>query len=196
MAELTLEIPDRQGWREWLEHNHESEDIVWLVILKQSAAQRWLTYPEALEEAICFGWIDSRLKRVDHRQHVIRFSKRKRSNAWSLKNLLTAKELISKGKMTAAGLAVLPKDLDAEIALVKQRTEDELKVPEDLASALKGAGLEELFASMSPSHRRAYFHWITQAKRPETRKKRVAEALGHIAKRELPMDMTKWKVEN
>lgn len=194
MAELTLELPDRQTWREWLERNHSSDDIVWLVILKQSAGRPRLTYPEALEEAICYGWIDSRLKRVDDQRHVIRFSHRK-NKTWSLKNLRTAKKLVESGMMTEAGSAVLPKDLDMEIEEAERTAEEELKVPEDLASALKEAGLEGTFASMPASHRRAYFHWITQAKRPETRAKRVLESLAHIAKKELPMDMTKWKVK-
>jgi len=190
-----LEMPDRERWRAWLKENQQSDDIVWLVIFKQSSGQVWLTYSEALEEAICFGWIDSRLKRVDQRKHVIRFSRRKRNNAWSLKNLLTAKELIDRGAMTEHGLAVLPADLDKEIEAAKSRAEEELTVPEDLALALKESGLEKVFSSMSASHRRAYFNWITQAKRPETRKKRIKDSLNHIAKKELPMNMTKWRVE-
>ena len=193
MAELTLEFADRQGWREWLIRNHFSDDIVWLVIMKRSVERPWLTYPEALEEAICFGWIDSRMKRIDDSKHVIRFSRRKKFGAWSLKNLRTAKMLIERGDMTPHGLAALPKGLDNVIEAAERKAEDELAIPEDLAVALMAAGLEGMFASMSPSYRRAYFHWITQAKRPETRQRRVEESLSHIAKRELPMDMTRWK---
>lgn len=189
-----MELPDKRSWHDWLEKNHDCDLIVWLIIHKRSTGERRLTYAEALEEAICFGWIDSRLKRIDDRKHMVRFSKRKRNSSWSLKNLMAAKALIEKGMMTEAGTAVLPKDLDTEMELAKQRAEEELSVPEDLMTALQSAGLMEVFASMSPSHRRVYYHWITQAKRPETRSKRVRESLVHIEKKELPIDMTKWNL--
>jgi uncharacterized protein YdeI (YjbR/CyaY-like superfamily) len=196
MVEVQLEISDRRQWRAWLEQNHESDAIVWLVIYKRSTGREWITYQEALEEAICYGWIDSRMKRIDEEKHIIRFTKRKKGKAWSLTNLRKALKLIDEGKMTKFGLAMLPQDIEKEMKVATEQGEKELSIPDDLAKALGEADLMAAFHSLSPSNRRAYHRWITQAKRPETRQERIRQAVELIAKKELPMSMTKWRIES
>ncbi|MFA5312494.1 MAG: hypothetical protein WC375_04125, partial [Methanomassiliicoccales archaeon] len=159
MDELTLEISDRLQWRSWLDRNHDSDSIVWLVIYKRSTGRKWIKYPEALEEAICYGWIDSRTKRVDSEKHVIRFTRRKERTAWSLTNLRTAQALIGSGAMTIHGMAVLPSDVDGEIRAVEEQERQELAIPDDLSLALKEAGLMDDFQKLSPSRRRTFDRW-------------------------------------
>lgn len=191
MDELTLEVPDRQRWRSWLDRNHDTDAIVWLVIYKRSTGRQWLTYPEALAEAICYGWIDSRLKRVDSEKHIIRFTRRKKRTAWSLTNLRMAKSLIENGAMTRHGMVMLPSDLDREIEAAEEQERQELEIPNDLSLALTEAGLLDAFEALSRSRRRTFNRWVTDAKRSETRKERVRQAAFLIAKNEMPMPMAK-----
>ncbi len=106
---------DRNGWRRWLRINHGRQLEVWLVLPKKSAggASYRVFYNKALEEALCFGWIDSRIKPLDAMRSQVRFTPRK-SRHWSRYNLDRARELIRKGKMTKAGLRFLPRDLISE----------------------------------------------------------------------------------
>ncbi|HSV42626.1 MAG TPA: YdeI/OmpD-associated family protein [Methanomassiliicoccales archaeon] len=193
-GEMILELPDRRSWHEWLDENHDSGMVVWLVIYKRSTCKDWITYPEALEEALSFGWIDSRMRRVDSEKHSIRFTKRRSEGNWSVKNLVTAKELISQGRMTEHGQKVMPVDLDSELHRARYRDKDLLVPPEDLRKELEDEGLLAVYEAISPSHRRAYFNWISQARRPETRAKRIAEAIEHIRRGDMPFDMTRWRV--
>jgi uncharacterized protein YdeI (YjbR/CyaY-like superfamily) len=103
---------DRKGWRRWLRVNHNRKAEVWLVLPKKSAGgdSYRVYYNQALEEALCFGWIDSRIKRLDAKRMLVRFTPRK-SMKWSRYNIDRALELVKKGKMTRAGLRVLPPDV-------------------------------------------------------------------------------------
>lgn len=107
----TFYAKDRKAWREWLSKNHDKKSEVWLVYYRKAIGKPTVTYPEAVEEALCFGWIDSIEKSLDSERFAGRFTPRKPKSNWSLSNRERAKKLIKQGLMTPAGSKVLPKDL-------------------------------------------------------------------------------------
>jgi uncharacterized protein YdeI (YjbR/CyaY-like superfamily) len=105
-AMLELDNPD--DFRGWLQENHRAADEVWLAFYKKVSGKQTLTIIQAVEEALCFGWIQSRLKPLDAERFAVRFSPRREGSAWSLPNLKRARKLIAQGRMTEAGMAALP----------------------------------------------------------------------------------------
>ena len=105
-----LELDNPQDFRGWLLKNHQAADEVWLAFYKKSTGKQTLTIVQAVEEALCFGWIQSRLKPLDAERFAVRFSPRRERSAWSLPNLKRARKLIAQGRMTEAGMAVLPSE--------------------------------------------------------------------------------------
>jgi uncharacterized protein YdeI (YjbR/CyaY-like superfamily) len=107
---LTLNAPEE--FRQWLQDNHRTKIEIWLIFYKKSSGRQTLTIAQAVEEALCFGWIQSRLKPLDPGRFAVRFSPRHKGSIWSLPNLKRIRKLIAQGKMTESGLAVLPPDFD------------------------------------------------------------------------------------
>jgi uncharacterized protein YdeI (YjbR/CyaY-like superfamily) len=105
---LILSFTSSKEWRKWLEKNHTKEKEAWLTYYKQASGKPSISYDESVEEAICFGWIDNRVKRIDDEKFVRRFVPRLPVSAWSKFNIDRAKKMVELGKMTEAGLAVLP----------------------------------------------------------------------------------------
>jgi uncharacterized protein YdeI (YjbR/CyaY-like superfamily) len=108
---LILLFTSRKEWRKWLENNHTKEKEAWLTYYKQASGKSGISYDESVEEAICFGWIDNRVKGIDDEKFVRRFVPRLSTGAWSKFNIDRAKKMIDEGKMTTTGLAVLPSSL-------------------------------------------------------------------------------------
>lgn len=107
----TLYVTDRQDFRRWLEENHKSKKEIWLIQYKKAAKKPSINYVEAVEEALCFGWIDSTEKSMDIERYATRFSPRRPKSNWTDTNKERARKLIAEGKMTEAGFASLPADL-------------------------------------------------------------------------------------
>ncbi|MBI4732430.1 MAG: hypothetical protein HY781_09985 [Chloroflexi bacterium] len=105
---LTLDMPEEL--RLWLQDNHRAKIEIWLIFYKKSSGKQTLTIAQAVEEALCFGWIQNRLKPLDPQRFAVRFSPRCKGSYWSLPNLKRVRKLIAEGRMTEAGLAVLPDD--------------------------------------------------------------------------------------
>ena len=103
---LELDAPD--DFRQWLQDNYQAAPEVWLAFYKKSTGKQTLTIVQAVEEALCFGWIQSRLKPLDAERFAVRFSPRREGSQWSLPNLKRARKLIEQGRMTEAGMAFLP----------------------------------------------------------------------------------------
>jgi uncharacterized protein YdeI (YjbR/CyaY-like superfamily) len=164
----------REDWRAWLAAHHATAQEIWLVIHKKHAAEAGLTYIEALEEALCFGWIDGILKRIDDEKHTIRLSPRRKNSIWSEQNKKRVGKLIREGRMTEAGLAKI-KDAKANGQWEKAAArEDVTVVPAELTAALaENPRARENFEKLAPSYRRQFIYWIGTAKRDETREKRV-----------------------
>ena len=107
----TLYVTDRQDFRRWLEENHKSKKEIWLIQYKKAAQKPSINYVEAVEEALCFGWIDNTEKSMDIERYATRFSPRRPKSNWTDTNKERARKLIAEGKMTEAGFASLPADL-------------------------------------------------------------------------------------
>ena len=169
-----------QEWHTWLKQNHAEKNAVWLIHHKKSSGKTGINYDEALEEALCFGWIDGKLKSIDEEKYVIRYSPRKTKSVWSKLNKEKAEQLIESEKMTDAGLAKIEeaKRNGNWDSAYTNRITDEL--PLDLKNALiqdKDAWYHfQLFAN---SYRNSYIGWVNMAKSEETRKRRISE----VAKR-------------
>lgn len=170
-----VEAPTRAAWRAWLAANHDRPGSVWLVLNRKGSGLPHLPVAEAVEEALCFGWLDSRPARLDARRSLLLFSPRQPGSAWSGVNKAKVEGLTAAGLMAPAGLAAVARAradgswtrLDGASALIE---------PADLAAALAATpGAQAAWRSFPPSHRRANLEWIAQAKRPATRAARIAE---------------------
>lgn len=173
-VENPLYVRDREEWRAWLQEHHASERAVWLLYYKKHTGKPSVPYDHAVEEALCFGWIDSIVKTVDEDRYAQRFSRRVNNRNWSRPNLERVQRLIAQGRMTAAGLAALPVDLSPP----PERYSADSPLPEIFAAALDAnptaAGN---FHKMAPSYRRDIVRWVIEAKKEETRQRRLAEAV-------------------
>jgi uncharacterized protein YdeI (YjbR/CyaY-like superfamily) len=181
---------DRRDWRAWLAENYATAREIWLVIRKKHAAKAGLTYVEALEEALCFGWIDGILKRIDDEKHTVRFTPRRKNSIWSELNKNRVATLIQEGRMTEAGLARI-KEAKANGQWAKAAArEDVTVVPPELTAALADNDqARENFEKLAPSYRKQFLYWIGSAKRDETRAKRIKTAIRMLmANRKLGME--------
>jgi uncharacterized protein YdeI (YjbR/CyaY-like superfamily) len=182
-----LPFNNRNEWRRWLEKNHDEEGEVWLVLYKKHTGKDGLQLSGAVEEAICFGWIDSTLRRIDDERYMLRFSPRRKDSIWSKINKDRAERMTEEGMMTSAGLEKIENARQSgkwDSAYTSRMKPD---MPEDL----KGALLENReawknFNSFSNSHQLMYIHWINSAKREDTRKRRIREVVKRSARNEKP----------
>lgn len=173
--EKLLYVQDRDGWRAWLQAHHATEREVWLVAYKKHTGRPGVPYDEAVEEALCLGWIDSVRKTVDEDRSAQRFSPRVNRLSWTQLNLDRVQKLIQEGRMTAAGLAVLP---PADAPPPPERYEVSSPLPEMFAQALEANPTAAAhFHQMAPSYRRDFVRWVIEAKKEETRQRRLTEAL-------------------
>ena len=170
----TFEPRSRQDWRKWLGRHHAESKAIWVVFLKKHTGQAAFTYQDALEEALCFGWIDGVRQRIDDLRFAQRFTPRTKSSRWSETNRALAADLEARGLMTPAGLAARGSAAPDTPPAPKEQG----SVPEWLVDALRTSPLAwKSFNALPPSHQRRYVGWISSAKRDETRNKRVAEAI-------------------
>ena len=178
MDTKTLNLKNNHDWRNWLLQNHDQEKEAWLVIYKKHSGKTGISYDEALEEALCFGWIDGKVQSVDLDRFLLRFSPRKAKSVWSKINKEKAERLIALGKMTDAGLIKVEeaKRNGSWEEAYTNRKRDEL--PADLETALSANRKAwENFHSFANSYRNMYIGWVTGAKTEETRKRRIAEVV-------------------
>jgi uncharacterized protein YdeI (YjbR/CyaY-like superfamily) len=162
-------------WRAWLEEHHAIETGIWLRISRKGAARQLLGLKEAVEEALCFGWIDGALQPIDRETYALRFTPRKSDSIWSIHNRQRAETLIAEGRMTAAGLEkVLQAKKNGEWEAAIER-EDVTSVPDDLVQELENNDAWAAFEQWPASLKKQYLYWLESAKRPETRAKRLQE---------------------
>ena len=181
----------RAEWRNWLAANHRVSSGVWLITWKRATGRPTVDYEEAVEEALCFGWIDGMMSRLDDERLMQWFAPRRPKSTWARSNKERIARLEAAGLMTEAGREAV------EIGRANGSWEaldaiDALVVPDDLAAALAaGAGARERFDASSASVRRAALAWVYQAKRPSTRAARV-EQIAAVAARGEPIS-TLWQ---
>ncbi len=167
----------RTDWRQWLEENHQSKQYVWLVYYTKKSNIPSLSWTEAVDEALCFGWIDSTKKTIDDFSFMQYFCKRKPNSNWSKINKEKVKQLIDNGQMTKAGYESIETAKQNESWIILDEIE-ELIIPNDLEKAFtKHKGSKDYFLSLSKSARKIILGWIVLAKRQETRQKRIDEVV-------------------
>jgi uncharacterized protein YdeI (YjbR/CyaY-like superfamily) len=172
-------------WRAWLEKNHANESEVWLVYYKRTSGKTSVTHEEALDEALCFGWIDSLVKRLDAERYMQKWTPRKTDSVWSAANKARIKKLTEAGRIAAPGLAKVAAarrngswDKLSDIDRIGRPPE----IPADLKDALAGnPGVKKKFDRLAPSQKKLWAWWILSAKRPETRARRIADTLKGVA---------------
>jgi uncharacterized protein YdeI (YjbR/CyaY-like superfamily) len=173
----TLDVSSRRQWRIWLDKHHDSVEEVWLVFHKRHTARKSLPYDDAVEEALCFGWIDSLVRRLDDDRYARKFTPRNANSRWSTINRQRYAKLLAQGRLAAPGLERPPTDRsgDAPRSTVSV-------VPSYIESGLRAnARAWTNFEKLAPSYRRAYVGWIDSAKRQETKTKRLREAIALLA---------------
>jgi uncharacterized protein YdeI (YjbR/CyaY-like superfamily) len=174
----------RAQWRQWLKRHHASSDGVFLVTFKKATGEPRVEYDEAVEEALCFGWVDSKPAKLDERRTMLWFSPRKPGSAWAATNKARVARLIAGDLMQPAGLARI-EAAKADGSWSKLDGVEALEVPADLAAALAALPpAAEHFAAFPRSARRGILEWIVQARRPETRAKRITETATLAARNE------------
>jgi uncharacterized protein YdeI (YjbR/CyaY-like superfamily) len=169
---------DREEWRKWLEMNYESSASVWLVFYKKHTGKPTVTYNEAVEEALCFGWIDSTVKTIDDEKYCQKFTPRKKNSKWSESNIARVKMLIDNGRMTDAGLAKFTVETVEKTSSLNAISQQQDMIDPLFESELqKNPAALEYFYNLAPSHKKNFIRWINAAKRLETKIKRIKESL-------------------
>lgn len=175
----------RYEWRDWLSNNGHTFKSIWVIYYKTGSGKPSMSWSDAVEEALCFGWIDSIRKTLDDERFVQYYSRRKPNSNWSAINKKKISELTAKGLMTKAGTKTV------EIAKKNGSWNlldevEQLIVPADLKEALSQNGRMEFFQSLSKSNRKILLYWVVSAKREETRTKRVSVIAESADRKEVP----------
>ena len=172
-----MKFTSRAQWRRWLEKNHDRAAEVWLEFVKADTGKRTFSYVEAVEEAICFGWIDTTVRRIDDEHYMQRFTPRSNERNWSKINIERFNRMEAEGKMTDAGRARRA----AKLLAPPKRLQADDPVPPFVVEALEQhPKAKAFFDTLAPGYRRDYLRWISEAKREETRARRLAEAIGKL----------------
>jgi uncharacterized protein YdeI (YjbR/CyaY-like superfamily) len=165
---------DRAGWRDWLISNHPTSRGVYLVSWRRASGRTSASYEEAVEEALCVGWIDSSGRNIDEERSIQWFAPRRARSAWARSNKERVARLTAAGLMLPAGLAAIEEAKRSGMWTLLDDVE-ELIVPDDLASALSDRPpARDRWDAFPPSARRAMLQWVVEARRPETRASRIA----------------------
>jgi uncharacterized protein YdeI (YjbR/CyaY-like superfamily) len=189
VLEPQIPFPDARSFRAWLVVNHSKAKVLWLVFPKMHTGRRSVSYEEAVRQALCFGWIDSIIKRLDDEHFLRKFTPRTDKARWSRINVNRAIELIESGQMTKAGYAVLPaRNVAALKRLRFTGRPDYVDIPGFVRERLRQeARALAFFNSLPPSLRRNYLAWITGAKREGTRRRRLEKAVGFLSRGQRPL---------
>jgi uncharacterized protein YdeI (YjbR/CyaY-like superfamily) len=183
-----LVVANVGAWRKWLDKQHSKSTGVWLLLAKQGTTRPTsLTYDEALEEALRYGWIDGQLRRADDTTYSRRFTPRRAGSAWSKRNVAISERLIAEGRMHAAGLAeveLAKADGRWDAAYAGSKT---IEVPADFAAALRAnRRAQAMFKKLNSQNRYAFLYRIETAKRPDTRARRISQFVEMLARGETP----------
>lgn len=169
-----VHIDDAATWRAWLEANHATARGVWLVTWRRRSGRQGLDYEDAIQEALCFGWVDSTAGRVDDERGKLYFAPRKRRSGWSASNKARIERLIADGRMRPAGMAAIER-AKANGSWAILDSVERLEIPDDLARALEARPpAATTFAAFPPGARKQMLGWVAMAVRAETRVARIA----------------------
>jgi uncharacterized protein YdeI (YjbR/CyaY-like superfamily) len=178
-----FDFNDRSTWRSWLKENHATVSSVWLVIQRKGSKLDGLSLGEAVEEALCYGWIDGKLKRLDDQRFLLRFTPRKPQSVWSITNIQRVEKLIRVGAMTEAGLVAVEAAKENgqwQNALDREQPD---KIPPELETALRlKRGALAAYRELTDTKKKQYLYWLQSAKREETKRKRIKEIVKQVLK--------------
>jgi uncharacterized protein YdeI (YjbR/CyaY-like superfamily) len=173
--------PER--WREWLAEHHETDAELWVGFHKVGSGRPSISWPEAVDQALCFGWIDGVRKRIDETSYMIRFTPRRRNSIWSAVNLRRVEELIRLGLMQPAGLAAHAARTAAKTGVYSFEQRKKATLPEAMRRRFEGnRAAWRFFQAQPPGYRRTATWWVISAKREETRERRLDTLIADCAK--------------
>lgn len=183
----TVYCKNRDDWRAWLEQNHALTDEIWLVYFKKHTKKETVTYAEAVEEALCFGWIDSLIKRIDDQTYMQKYTPRKKNSLWSLVNKNRVKKLIKEGKMTPTGMEQVEIAKKNGMWEKAYSAKKDIEIPDFFEKELKkNKQAFTYFFNLAKSYQNQYLGWILSAKREETRQKRIKIVIERCEKNQKP----------
>jgi len=172
---------DLAAWRAWLEDNHDSNSGIWMIFSKKHTGQACIDYEDAIGEALCWGWIDSIIRRIDDDTYARKFTPRRPGSIWSELNRWRVARLVREGRMREPGLALVDFPVGDSADPRPRRAETDARLPAYVLAALeKNPQAQASFEKLPPSHRRNYIGWVDSAKREETRQRRLAEMLERL----------------
>jgi uncharacterized protein YdeI (YjbR/CyaY-like superfamily) len=178
-----VHVTTRSQWRRWLaEHHDQEKNGIWLIFHKRETGRPSLEYEESVEEALCFGWIDSIIKRMDDGRYCRKFTPRKDGSQWSHLNKKRVEKMIKEGRMTEFGLAKVEAAKRSGSWDLDPRPVINLGLPRELSEALAlNRKAKAFFEKLAPTYRKHFIGWIVTAKKPGTRAKRLKESLALLA---------------
>lgn len=187
---------DAGSFGRWLASHHASESELWVGLYKKHAAHRGMTYPQAVEEALCWGWIDGVMRRMDEDRVMQRFTPRKAKSTWSLVNVAKVAALKKAGRMQPAGLATFKARDPVRTGIYSFEQPTAAFSPGSAKRFRADRKAWKWFAAQTPSYRKAAMHWVEAAKRPDTRARRLQQLIEHSGAgkklpRFLPLDQQK-----
>lgn len=173
-----LYVKSRDEWRSWLQNNHAAEKEIWLIYYKKHTGKPRIPYDDAVEEALCFGWIDSIIKRIDDEKYARKYTPRKDKSIWSEVNKKRAEKMIKQGRMTEAGLIKIQKaKKNGEWYKTTSKIDRPAILP-DLKNALAAnKDADRNFNNFAPSYQKQFIGWIASAKKEETRERRIKDTI-------------------
>ncbi len=173
----TVDARSRQQWRKWLADHHKSESEVWLIFHKQHTGVPSIEYLDSVDEALCFGWVDSLIRRIDEARYARKFTPRRPDSKWSTANRNRYAELKATGRLMPGGLDRPPTNKSGDAPRPSASA-----LPTYIQDALKkSAAAQRFFESLAPSYRRLYIAWIDSAKQHATKLRRLHEAIRLLA---------------
>jgi uncharacterized protein YdeI (YjbR/CyaY-like superfamily) len=177
---------NKDGWRQWLALNHKRKDAVWLIFYKKKSPSYNLSWSESVDQALCFGWIDSTKRTIDSEKYKQYFSRRKAKSNWSKINKDKMKTLIDQGLMKGEGCKCIEIAKENGSWTILDEVE-ELVIPGDLLVVFANyEGSKEYFDSLSKSVRKILLYWVVSAKREETRQKRILDIVENASEKLKP----------
>jgi uncharacterized protein YdeI (YjbR/CyaY-like superfamily) len=183
----TLQVKTRREWRAWLAKHHKSENEIWLIFFKAHTGQPTVPYADTVEEALCFGWIDSLIKRLDEDRYARKFTPRRSGSVWSEANKRRVEKLLADSLIADAGL-VSVNEAKASGEWDCKRTRPLIsmtELPFEFGKALEAHPIaSRVFNALAPTYQKQYILWITTAKRTDTRQRRTSEAIQKLERGE------------
>jgi uncharacterized protein YdeI (YjbR/CyaY-like superfamily) len=176
----TFDARTPERWRSWLAKHHKSASEIWLIFHKKHTGRTCISYDDSVDEALCFGWVDSLIKRIDDERYARKFTPRKADSAWSTANRQRYEALKASNRLTAAGVERAPTTRSGDLPRLSA-------VPAYVQQALKRHPRAwSFFETLAPSHKRKYLVWIDSAKQQETRERRLKQAIALLTAEKKP----------